>query len=406
MAAEIPSSDATSETHDAALYEALGGMEACQALVGAFYARVPGDPVLGPMHSDSLRCATERLTHYLAQFLGGPAEYAQERWSLSLREAHLRFVIGPKEREAWLKTMSLALDEMKITEPMRSALYAFFERASAHIVNQPRTTADSATDTHVVEPRSAGYEDASDSTHDKLTRRWTEQQALEAAVDAVRNHQTGRALQLIESPEAQALFARDHAAWLSLLAILSGADDDALTAYVRQRLDEEPGLAQERYTYGRTLLHEVAGLGSLTIVEELLRLGADPNAADMLGKTPLYMVGNGCMKERGAEIVRALVKAGADVDARESVKGCVALHMATRRGNIGVARALLECGANLEARDNLGDTPLRRAVNCAKAEVAALLLSYGADAHSRGSRGLTPRQAARSAAMKQVFAGS
>ena len=71
MAAEFPSSDATRATRDAALYEALGGMEACQALVNAFYAHVPSDPVLGPMHSDSLRCATERLTRYLAQFLGG-----------------------------------------------------------------------------------------------------------------------------------------------------------------------------------------------------------------------------------------------------------------------------------------------------------------------------------------------
>jgi ankyrin repeat protein len=91
------------------------------------------------------------------------------------------------------------------------------------------------------------------------------------------------------------------------------------------------------------------------------------------------------------------------VDAHDGVKHCTALHMAARRGNAEVAEALLACGADIEARDSLGDTPLRRSVNCGKTAVAALLLSRGADLHSKGSKGLTPLLAARSAAMSRLL---
>ena len=105
-------------------------------------------------------------------------------------------------------------------------------------------------------------------------------------------------------------------------------------------------------------------------------------------------------------MVHALVMGGAKVDACDGVKSCTALHMVARRGNVEVAEALLDCGADLESRDSLGETPLRRSVNCNKAAVAALLLSRGADAHSKGSKGLTPLLAARTAAMKQLLSGN
>ena len=135
----------------------------------------------------------------------------------------------------------------------------------------------------------------------------------------------------------------------------------------------------------------------------LLRLGADPNAANGGGHAPLYCVANECSAEGGGNVARALIQAGAHVDARDGVKHCTALHMAARRGNVEVAQALLESGADIEARDSVGETPLRRAVNCGKTGVAALLLAKGADMNSVGSKRLTPRSAARSAAMKRLL---
>jgi ankyrin repeat protein len=105
----------------------------------------------------------------------------------------------------------------------------------------------------------------------------------------------------------------------------------------------------------------------------------------------------------GATVVRRLVQAGANVDAQDGVKHCTALHMAARRGSVAVAEALLDCGANIEARDSLGDTPLRRSVNCGQAEVARLLVSRGADVHSKGNKGITPLLAARTRTMKTAL---
>jgi ankyrin repeat protein len=146
----------------------------------------------------------------------------------------------------------------------------------------------------------------------------------------------------------------------------------------------DPTLVQERYA-GRTLLHEAAAAGSLTTVQLLLRLGADPEARDGGGHTPLYSVGNECSVEGAGQVVRELVQAGAAVNACDGVQRCTALHMAARRNNVEVAATLLDCGADIEARDRAGDTPLRRAVNCNQVAVAALLLARGADLHSAGN---------------------
>ncbi|MSV29325.1 MAG: ankyrin repeat domain-containing protein [Bryobacterales bacterium] len=108
----------------------------------------------------------------------------------------------------------------------------------------------------------------------------------------------------------------------------------------------------------------------------------------------------------GGSVVHALVEAGGDVDAHHGVKQCTPLHMAARRGNVEVAGALLDHGANIEARDSLGDTPLRRAVNCNKTGRAAMLLARGANAGSKGSKGCTPILAARTAAMRQILQGA
>src|SRR5262249_47905233 len=149
------------------------------------------------------------------------------------------------------------------------------------------------------------------------------------------------------------------------------ADSDMLH-YVRNKLAGDPALAHERYR-GQTLLHSAAAAGNLDLVELLLGLGADPNVEDDGGHTPLYSVGNECQAPGGGDVVRALVRSGAQVDACEGAKRCTALHMAARRGNIEVAQALLDCGAAIDARDTAGVTPLQRAINCRKPEVAALL---------------------------------
>ena len=374
------------------LYQAIGGAVTCRKLSESFYARVKRDPVLRPFFpGKSLRCAIEAFTAFLAQFLGGPPEDAQRRWWLSLRESHLRFKIGQKERDAWLKNMMQALDDVPIESSVRSAFRDLFERSSAYVVN--------------VGPAPAMADDGGGPSggriHQEISRRWSVQRTLDEAVAAVRRGAAEGAIALAEGSTLQIYFKSNRSVFAALLALMIGSDDGTMLAYVRKELLADPALAQERYS-GRTLLHGAAAAGNLTTVELLLRLGAGPGVTDAGGHTPLYCLANECKVRGAAKVVRALVEAGASVDARDGVKHCTALHMAARRGNVEVAEALLDCGAGIELRDSLGETPLRRAVNCNKTDVAALLLARGSDRHSKGSKGLTPSLAARTTAMRQL----
>ena len=374
------------------LYQAIGGAGVCRRLSASFYARVERDPVLRPLFpGTTLRCAIEEFSAFLAQFLGGPSEDAQRRWWLSLRESHLRFKIGQKERDAWMKRMMQALDDVPIEESARSALRDLFERSSAYVVN--------------VGPPLAGADDggrpSSDIIHQEVSRRWRAQRTLDEAVAAVHQGAADRAIALAEASTLRTYLKANRSVFAALLASMIGSGDGTMLDYVRERLLADPALAQERYS-GRTLLHGSAAAGNLTTVELLLRLGAEPDITDDGGHTPLYCLANECKMRGGAHIVRALVEAGASVDACDGVKHCTALHMAARRGNVEIAEALLDCGAGLEVRDSLGDTPLRRAVNCDKTDVAALLLARGSDLHSKGSKGLTPFLAARTTAMRRL----
>ena len=351
------------------LYQAAGGRGVCRQLSEAFYARVERDPVLRPLFpGKSMRCAVEAFTAFLAQFLGGPAEDAQARWWLSLRQSHSRFKIGWRERQAWMSNMIEALEDVPIDEPVRFALRDLFERSSAYMVNSGEALHGPA-----------AAEDPSDGRiHHEIAQRWTEQLAVDDLAAAIHTGDASRALELTQSPTLRDRFARDRAVFAHVLGLMMGCGGDGVMEYAERELLADPALANIRSRYGRTLLHDAAAYGNLRMVELLLRLGADPNAGTAGGHTPLYSVANECQVTGGGSIVRALIRAGAQVNVPCGAKRCTALHMAARRGNTEVAEALVECGAAIDARDKTGDTPLRRAKNCRKAGVASLLVSRGA----------------------------
>ncbi len=353
------------------LYRAVGGQGVCRQLSEAFYARVGRDSVLRPLFpGKSMRCAVEAFTAFLAQFLGGPAADAQERWWLSLRESHLRFKIGPRERKAWMRNMVEALEDVPLDEPVRLALRDLFEQSSAYIVNTGQAPDGPA----------APEDPPGDGIHREIAHRWAGQRALDDLVSAIRAGDTGRALELAQSPALALRFARDRAVFAHVLALMMAHRHEALLKYAERELRADPPLAHIPHRHGRTLLHEASAQGNLRMVELLLGLGADPTVKTLGGHTPLYCVANECQVTGGGKIVRALIRAGAQVDARSPAKQCTALHMAARRGNTEVAEALMDCGADIHARDKAGDTPLQRAKNCRKPGVASLLVSRGADA--------------------------
>lgn len=376
------------------LYELIGGMASCRRLSVAFYARVERDPILRPLFpGKSFTCAIEAFTAFLAQFLGGPSEDAQSRWWLSLQESHMRFTIGLEERAAWMSNMVQAFNDVHIGEPVRTELLALFDRSSAYLVNQGEKP--------IGKVQSETLEN--NNTRAEISRRWEAQMHLDETVAAIGSGNTDRAISLAESSVFQTC---SRSVQCGLLALMIRSGVDVMLGYVREKVTGDRALVHERLRYGRTLLQEAAAAGNQPMTELLLSMGADPNARDKSGHTPLYSLANECGVEGGGDVVRTLVRAGADVNANDGVKHCTPLHMAARRGNLEIAEALLDCGGNIEARDSVGDTPLRRAVNCDKVGFASLLLARGANVVSTGSKGVTPILAARSAAMKKLLQGA
>lgn len=389
MAEPHPSVTAQQGTEDFNLYRAIGGRAACRKLATTFYARVERHPVLRPLFpGKTFTCAIEEFAAFLAQFLGGPSQDAKRRWWLSLYESHLRFKISENEREAWMNTMVAALEDMQFDPPICSALQSFFEQSSTYLVNQG--PAQSGSD----------QKDCLDHCiHREISWRWEAQRDLDETVAAIRNLRADRAIAQCESAGLRARFTADRSVFAALLAQMIKSANAVLIGYAQKRLQDDPSLAREQYG-GRTLLHDACGVGNLATVALLLRLDADPNAGD---HSPLYCLANECSLPEGADVVRALVKRGANVNMPNGVKRCTALHMAARRGNVMVTVALLDCGAEIEARDTLGDTALRRSVNCNHPQVATLLVSRGADVDSKGNKGLTPLSAARTTEMSRVL---
>jgi ankyrin repeat protein len=116
-------------------------------------------------------------------------------------------------------------------------------------------------------------------------------------------------------------------------------------------------------------------------VEMLLRAGANPRAANRYGVTPLSLAAaNG-----KAAILEMLLKAGADPAAAAPGGGTV-LMIAARTGNPEAVRLLLGRGLDVNAREaSYGETALMWAAAGNHAEAVRALIERGADINARSA---------------------
>ena len=73
---------------------------------------------------------------FLTQFWGGPQRYEAQRGHPRLRMRHFPFSIGEPERDAWLKHMRAAVDEVGIPEPARAEMLGYFDRVAHFLINR------------------------------------------------------------------------------------------------------------------------------------------------------------------------------------------------------------------------------------------------------------------------------
>ncbi len=160
----------------------------------------------------------------------------------------------------------------------------------------------------------------------------------------------------------------------------TGGDWDLVTATEQDMVPVVRGLLEEgadpNMTRDRTALHVAVELGHVEIVDLLLAHGADLNARDHIGRTPLFLAVAG----RRPDIARTLRENGADATALTD-RGSSLLLVALRRENRHTALWALDNGVDINAvrKDSERATALMVAAEKGDQEMVELLLGRGAD---------------------------
>jgi hemoglobin len=118
------------------VYEAVGGAETFHRLVAAFYRGVAEDAVLRPLYpEEDLGPAEERFRLFLIQYWGGPRTYSEQRGHPRLRMRHAPFRVDVPARDAWLRRMRAAMDEVGFAPEYDAQIWEYFVNAANFMLN-------------------------------------------------------------------------------------------------------------------------------------------------------------------------------------------------------------------------------------------------------------------------------
>jgi ankyrin repeat protein/DNA-binding beta-propeller fold protein YncE len=156
-----------------------------------------------------------------------------------------------------------------------------------------------------------------------------------------------------------------------------------------------------------TPLGDAVAFGDVAAVRDLIAKGADVNAAEKDGVTPLLQA----VLSADDEVLAALIEAGAAVNQASAIDGDVLrnhgaqiepgqrphvtpLLLAAFLGNRAVVERLLRAKGDVRAAGDDGMQPLHLAAFRASGEIATLLLDSEADVNARDANAATPLHAA------------
>ena len=131
-----PQDNAGSQNEVATLYERVGGDQFFVELVERFYQSVEADLSLRRLYPEDLEPGKTHLAAFLAQYWGGPLRYSLERGHPRLRQRHMQFPIGQKERDAWVTHMVSALDSMEILVDEATLMEDYFKSTATFMINR------------------------------------------------------------------------------------------------------------------------------------------------------------------------------------------------------------------------------------------------------------------------------
>lgn len=167
--------------------------------------------------------------------------------------------------------------------------------------------------------------------------------------------------------------------------------DDRLLSYASfgnrvesvQELLEKGANIEAKDKYGQTPLILAAWAGHTDIVRLLLDKGANIEAVGVPGTALAAAAGMA-----HPDTVRLLLERGANIEGN-SPGGNSPLNSAVRISNIETINLLLDKGANIDARDQLGSPPIITALILKRIDIVRLLLAKGADIEAKDTYGNT-----------------
>ncbi len=127
------------EINASSLYSLMGGETGIRTLVDRFYDVMDAAPEakdVRVLHAATLKQSREKLFLFLSGWSGGPPLYIEKYGHPRLRQRHMPFSIGERERDQWLWCMNKALDESDYLPAVKEHLKTRFSEVADFMRNR------------------------------------------------------------------------------------------------------------------------------------------------------------------------------------------------------------------------------------------------------------------------------
>lgn len=216
----------------------------------------------------------------------------------------------------------------------------------------------------------------------------TVQQLARSSANLNARRKADRATPLIVAVNSDEAIAR---ALLDSGADVNAADIDGETPLLKVMDALQQNLSQGSFSLITRVTPDPARY--LSLVRLLIERGANVNAVNNSGVTPLIRA----VQTRREDVVGVLLQARADPnqntgagEAYSRIEGGNALCYAAEYGLVGVLKLLVQAGGHVDIRNGKGATPLTVAARWGRVDCVRYLLQQGADPNARTLSGETP----------------